>query len=65
MTASNPTEQERLIRIEVKLDQALHIDSDHEVRIRRLERALWTASGFAAAGGGIVGAFVSRLMGVS
>lgn len=63
MSSVEPTQQERLIRIEVKLDQALHIDSDHEVRIRRLERALWTASGFAAAGGGAVGAFVARLMG--
>lgn len=60
-----PTQQERLIRIEVKLDQALLIDNDHEARIRRLERALWTASGFAAAGGGIVGALISRVLGVT
>lgn len=63
--SEQPSEQERLIRIEVKLDQALHIDNDHEARIRRLERALWTASGFAAAGGGVVGALISRIMGVT
>jgi hypothetical protein len=54
---------ERLARIETKLDQALTQHSDHETRIRKLERALWTAAGFAAAGGGAVGALVSNLMG--
>jgi len=50
-------------RIEVKLDQALAQHDDHEARIRRLERALWTAAGAATAAGGTVGAIVSQLMG--
>jgi hypothetical protein len=61
--SEQPSEQERLIRIEVKLDQALHIDNDHEARIRALERARWTAAGFAAAGGGAVGTLLTQLMG--
>jgi hypothetical protein len=58
---------ERLVRIETKLDQALtqHGEDlkDHETRIRRLERALWTAAGAGIVGGGTVGAFISQLMG--
>lgn len=61
---TEPTVNERLVRIETKLDQALAQHADHETRIRSLERAKWMAAGFAAAGGGIVGAIVSRLMGV-
>lgn len=73
MTAPD-TVGERLARIETKLDaflaqqtnyetraQSNHVD--HETRIRRLERALWTATGFAAAGGGTLGAIVSQLIG--
>lgn len=56
-------DNERLVRIEVKLDQALTNHTDHETRIRKLERAVWAASGFAAAGGGIVGTLLTRLMG--
>lgn len=55
---------ERVTRIEVMLDQALTHGADHEARIRRLERALWTAAGFAAAVGGLVGAVVARLIGM-
>lgn len=55
---------ERLARIEVKLDQSLTQHGDYETRIRRLERALWTATGFAAAVGGTVGAVVAKLTGV-
>lgn len=50
-------------RIEVKLDQALAQHADHELRIRRLERAVWIATGFASAAGGTVGALASQLMG--
>lgn len=48
----------RLVRIEIKLDQVIHLGTDHETRIRKLERALWLATGAAAAAGGTVGAFV-------
>lgn len=50
-------------RIEVKLDQALANHADHEVRIRRLERALWMAVGAGLAGGGVAGAIAAQLMG--
>lgn len=52
---------DRLTRIEVKLDDSLARSVDHENRIRRLERALWLASGAASAGGGVVGAMISKL----
>jgi hypothetical protein len=64
----------RLARIETKLDAMLarmadsetraqvgHVD--HETRLRRLERALWTATGLATAAGGTLGAIVSQLLG--
>jgi hypothetical protein len=54
---------ERLVRIEVKLDQALIQHGDHETRIRRLERALWMAAGFAATAGGGVGALLTTVLG--
>jgi len=73
MTAPD-TVGERLARIETKLDawlnqqsshetrvQADHID--HESRIRRLERALWLATGFAAAFGGAAGSVITKLLG--
>jgi hypothetical protein len=50
-------------RIEVKLDQALAQHADHEIRIRRLEHALWMAVGVGLAGGGAAGAIVAKLVG--
>lgn len=41
MTPTNGETSERLVRIEVKLDQALTSHADHESRIRTLERARW------------------------
>ncbi|HEX6969095.1 MAG TPA: hypothetical protein VF174_09835 [Micromonosporaceae bacterium] len=52
---------ERLARLETKLDMHLTRASDHEARIRRLEQALWWASGVAMAGGGMVGAVLGRV----
>lgn len=54
---------ERLARIEVKLDAVLSNHNDHESRIRRLERALWIATGFAAAFGGGIGSVITKLLG--
>lgn len=53
---------ERLTRIETKLDTAIGRVDDHESRIRRLERALWPATGAAATAGGAVGSIASRLL---
>lgn len=67
MTSDEAVVAERLARIEVKLDHALtqHGEDlkDHEARIRRLERALWIAAGFATTAGGGIGALVSQLLG--
>lgn len=73
MTAPD-TVGERLARIETKLDawltqqsnteirvQANH--TDHEARIRRLERAVWAAASVSAVGGGGLVALVRQLMG--
>lgn len=66
MTRPSPPEmRERVARIEVKVDQALIQNADHETRIRRLERALWMAAGFAAAAGGLIGAVVAKLIGLA
>jgi hypothetical protein len=46
---------ERLVRIETKLDVSNRTHDDHEARIRKLERSLWIAMGFAAALGGVAG----------
>lgn len=51
----------RLAVIETKIDQVISKDTDHEARIRRLERALWMGIGFAAALGSAVGSFVGQI----
>ncbi|MFE9102969.1 hypothetical protein [Actinomadura geliboluensis] len=38
---TEPSMNDRLTRIEVKLDQALAQHADHETRIRLLERGRW------------------------
>lgn len=73
MTAPEAT-GERLARMETKLDALLTQFSghetrvqtsvtDHETRIRRLERALWIAAGAGLLGGGGLGAVAAQLMG--
>jgi hypothetical protein len=54
---------ERLTRIETKLDAAISRGDDHEHRLRRLERAVWVATGAAAAVGGAVGSVAHHLVG--
>lgn len=39
-------------------------NADHEARLRKLEKVVWVAMGFAAAGGGVLGGFVSAWLGV-
>lgn len=50
---------ERLVRIETKLDTFNERGTDHEARIRRLERNMWFAMGAAATGGGVIGQLVA------
>lgn len=52
-----------LARIETKLDKSLTELGDHEVRLRAVEKKLWTASGLAAVLGGGGAAFLSRILG--
>lgn len=54
---------ERLIRIETKIDGFLQIHTDHETRIRTLEKLLWRASGLAMAMGGAIGTIANQLLG--
>lgn len=70
---------QRMVRVETKLDVAntrldAHEarlitlersipDADHEARIRKLERAIWIASGTALAGGGVLGSVLSSITG--
>lgn len=58
---------ERLVRIETMLQTMIassdNTHSDHETRIRKLERALWIAVGAASVGGGIVGQLLAPLVG--
>lgn len=56
---------ERIARLEVKLDHATAQHTDHEGRIRQLERARWLATGFAASLGGLVGTVVATLFGLT
>jgi hypothetical protein len=64
-TAASVAASERLVRIEVKLDQALVQHGDHETRLRRLERALWMVTGIAASAGGGIGALLVQALGGS
>jgi hypothetical protein len=54
-----------LARVEGKLDGALASSSDHETRLRKLERAAWMAVGLATAAGGATGAISALLTGSS
>ncbi|MBX6382153.1 MAG: hypothetical protein IRZ07_04135 [Microbispora sp.] len=54
---------ERLTRIEVKLDAAISRADDHESRLRRLERAVWVATGAAAIAGGAIGEVLRQALG--
>lgn len=61
MPNSSRTDSERLVRIETLLEQWVNDSSDHEARIRRLERWVWIATGAAAAVGSAVGSFVGNM----
>lgn len=37
--------------------------TDHETRLRKLEAKIWVASGFALAGGGVLGAVLGPVLG--
>ena len=50
-----------LIEIKTKLDYAITNQTDHETRLRALERSKWVAVGAAAAAGGITGRLAGLL----
>lgn len=54
--ALSSEDRERLIRVEAKLDQLIESKSDHERRIRWLERYSWLLIG----GGSIVSAVLGK-----
>lgn len=52
-----------LVRIETKLDASLLQGSDHEARLRRLEKLVYLAAGAAATVGGTAGVIAQQIMG--
>ncbi len=52
-----------IARVEVKLDQALSVGADHEVRLRSLERWRWTLAGAGALAGAVAGSVGGLLAG--
>ena len=72
MTSRQLTDSERLIKIEMHVEQISErlrenkelVDeraTDHEQRLRRLERWIWVATGAAATAGSAVGTFLGGL----
>lgn len=53
MSDSTPTVGEQLAVINTKLDVLIEQRTDHEVRIRSLERFKWVLAGVALASGGV------------
>jgi len=58
------SDHDLLVEMNVKLDQALATDKDHEDRIRGLERWRWLLTGGAALAGTGGGALLAKLVGV-
>lgn len=60
-----PDHEHRIRKLEERADggEVATDVQDHETRIRGLERARWLVAGFAAGGGGAVGAVVTKLLG--
>jgi hypothetical protein len=50
-----------IARMEGKLDVLLDSGTDHEARLRKLERLVWTASGAAAVLGAVTGSLASHV----
>jgi hypothetical protein len=49
-------------KMSAKLDIFIAAQADHEARIRKLEHAIWIASGAAMAGSGALGSIISSFM---
>lgn len=62
MSDDELTVGERLVSIETKINMILARDTDHETRIRKLERWTWVATGIAALAGTGAGATVTQLL---
>jgi hypothetical protein len=60
---TNPMDDhDLLVRIDTKLDSVATGLNDHELRIRKLERIIWLATGVAAASGGAIGTLATGLV---
>lgn len=55
-------DSQRLVRIETLLEGDARTRDDHEVRIRRLERWMWLATGLAGGVGGAIGQSLQNLL---
>ena len=59
-----PTDRELLVEIKTLLErQTVPTLQDHEVRIRRLEKAVWVAAGIATALGSTIGTALGGVLG--
>ena len=60
-----PTDHDRLVEMHtILMGQLSPGMTDHEQRIRRLERAVWIATGVAAAIGSAVGSAIGQVAGL-
>ena len=59
------SDSQRLVRIETLLIGMASSDTDHETRIRRLEKVLYIGIGVAAAGGSAIGSYIGQLGGIN
>ena len=59
--AMDTNERDMLIRMETKLDVVLAGHTDHESRLRRLERVQWKMSGAASVIGGLIAAGITHV----
>lgn len=55
------SDRDLLIEIHTKVKALVGTDSDHEARIRKLEKFMYSATAIAAAIGSAVGAYVGQL----
>lgn len=60
--SDTPSVEVQLAVINTKLDVLIEQRSDHEARLRALERFKWALLGACVAGGGAAGGIASRLL---
>jgi len=54
---------QQFAEVKTLLTAVANVNTDHENRIRKLERAIWIAGGVSLAGGGVLGSVLSSVTG--